>query len=488
MRIFLSHSSKDAKTALEVCDLLEQQSHTCFLAPRNIRSGYEYAEEIINGIDSSDILLLLLSKASNDSPHVLREVERAVSKKIPIIVYRLEEVKLTKSMEYFLMTHQWILPDAKQGHAVILKSISEFAVRRDQYTGDPQEGDACPDGTELLSGTGEACPDGTEPLSGTGEDPSGRHRDSNGKKRRGVFVFALAVAAVLLIGAFVYLEKNRSSDPGSPENRSTEAVNEIAAALQPGDRVTFGTYLGQPITWRVLTLSENSQQALVVAADILTFKAYDAAESGQFNYSEGEFYGMAQGDTLSTELQRQIRGNNSWQQSNIRTWLNSAKENVTYPDQAPNSKAMADLTNGYDTEPGFLNGFSEAERNAILTTKVQTNGVTTEDKVFLLSKEELSYLELADVTKYPVPTAEAIAADRSGWYQVYSLDMGVQDYYWWLRDGDPSETNACQCYVVGNSYVKGEIISKDVGLEGFGIRPAMTIDVTAVSEADFPSN
>ena len=127
MRIFISHSSKDAEIAREVCDLLEQQSCTCFLAPRNIRSGYEYAEEIVNGIDSSDILLLLLSWASNTSPHVLREVERAVSKKIPIIVYRLEEVELTKSMEYFLMTNQWILPDVKKGHAVVLDCIRDYA-------------------------------------------------------------------------------------------------------------------------------------------------------------------------------------------------------------------------------------------------------------------------------------------------------------------------------------------------------------------------
>ncbi|MGN0424798.1 MAG: TIR domain-containing protein [Acetatifactor sp.] len=448
MRIFISHSSKDAETATTVCDLLEQQSYACFLAPRNIRSGYEYAEEIVNGIDSSDIMLLLLSRASNASPHVLREVERAVSKKIPIIVYRLEEVELTKSMEYFLMTHQWILPDAKKGHAVILESISEFA-RKATLGAD----------------------------SGNSQDTP----ESNGKKRRvpaGICLGMIVLAAVLLIGAIVYLGKSRPSDPDSLENQSTEAANEVTVAIQPGDRITFGTYLGQPITWRVLTLYENGQQALVVAADILTFKAYDAAESGQFNYYEGEFYGMAQRDTLSTKLQRQIRGDNCWRDSNIRTWLNSENENVKYSDQAPNSKAMADLTNGYDTEPGFLNGFSEAERNAILTTKVETNGVTTEDKVFLLSKEELSLLEFADVTKYPVPTAEAIAADRSGWYQVYSLDLGVQDYYWWLRDGEASEANACEGYVVGNSYAEGEIFSKSVGLEGFGIRPAMMIDLS----------
>ena len=471
MRIFISHSSKDAEIAREVCDLLEQQSCTCFLAPRNIRSGYEYAEEIVNGIDSSDILLLLLSWASNTSPHVLREVERAVSKKIPIIVYRLEEVELTKSMEYFLMTNQWILPDVKKGHAVVLDCIREYANQWKSVQND----------LSAVTGTGLA--PSADAQAALNAEP-GKAQDTpepGGKKRRvlkGPGLGMIVLAAVLLIGGIVYLGKSRSSDPDNPENQSTETVKEVTTVIQPGDRITFGSYLGQPIAWRVLTLSEDGQQAMVIAADILTFKAYDAAESGQFNYYEGEFYVIAGRDALSTELQRQIRGDNCWRDSNIRTWLNSAKENVTYSDQAPNSKAMADRTNGYDTEPGFLNGFSEAERNAILTTKVETNGVTTEDKVFLLSREELSLLEAADVTKYPVPTAEAIAADRSGWYRIYSLDYGVQDHYWWLRDGEASATNACEGYVVGNSYAEGEILSKSVGLEGFGIRPAMRIDLS----------
>ena len=95
MYIFLSHSSQNADTALSICRTLESNNYKCFLAPRDIRSGYEYAAEIINGIDKSDVLLLVLSKESNTSPHVLREIERAVSKSIPIIVYKLEDVKLT---------------------------------------------------------------------------------------------------------------------------------------------------------------------------------------------------------------------------------------------------------------------------------------------------------------------------------------------------------------------------------------------------------
>ena len=35
--IFISHSSKDAKTASELCDFLKNNGRYCFLAPRNIR-------------------------------------------------------------------------------------------------------------------------------------------------------------------------------------------------------------------------------------------------------------------------------------------------------------------------------------------------------------------------------------------------------------------------------------------------------------------
>ncbi|MBQ3583280.1 MAG: toll/interleukin-1 receptor domain-containing protein, partial [Lachnospiraceae bacterium] len=106
--IFISHSSKDNKLASELCEYLEANGKSCFIAPRDIRYGKEYAEEIVDGIDDSKAMILLLSEQSNQSPHVLREVERAVSKSIPILIYKLENVELSKSMEYFLMAHQWL--------------------------------------------------------------------------------------------------------------------------------------------------------------------------------------------------------------------------------------------------------------------------------------------------------------------------------------------------------------------------------------------
>ncbi len=120
MQIFISHSSKDADAAGKVCELLEKNGTKCFIAPRDIRSGKEYAEEIVNGIDQSAAVVLLMSQNANHSPHVLREVERAVSKSIPILVYKLEEVALSKSMESFLMTHQWVNAKSEGDYSDIL--------------------------------------------------------------------------------------------------------------------------------------------------------------------------------------------------------------------------------------------------------------------------------------------------------------------------------------------------------------------------------
>ena len=45
MRVFISHSSENAELAKELCGKLEKNGFPCFLAPRDIRSGFEYAKK-----------------------------------------------------------------------------------------------------------------------------------------------------------------------------------------------------------------------------------------------------------------------------------------------------------------------------------------------------------------------------------------------------------------------------------------------------------
>jgi hypothetical protein len=86
------------------------------MAPRDLRAGREYGDEIIRGIEMSRSLVLVLSEAANESVFVRREVERAVSKRKPIFPIRLEEIVPSPSLELFVSATHWI--DAWSGRLV----------------------------------------------------------------------------------------------------------------------------------------------------------------------------------------------------------------------------------------------------------------------------------------------------------------------------------------------------------------------------------
>jgi hypothetical protein len=88
--------------------VLERAGIRCWIAPRDIRPGQEYGQSIIEAIDQCRVMVLIFSANANDSRQTHREIERAVSKGVPIIPLRIEEVVPTKSMEYFLGAIHWL--------------------------------------------------------------------------------------------------------------------------------------------------------------------------------------------------------------------------------------------------------------------------------------------------------------------------------------------------------------------------------------------
>ncbi len=106
-KVFISHSSLSNETAMKIVAKLENAGIDCWVAPRDLSPGDDWAEGIINGIESCPLFLLLLCPEANESPQVLREVERAVNKKIPVIPFLTEDITLSKSLEYFVSSHHW---------------------------------------------------------------------------------------------------------------------------------------------------------------------------------------------------------------------------------------------------------------------------------------------------------------------------------------------------------------------------------------------
>jgi TolB-like protein len=106
--VFISYASQDASVADAVVTAFERQGLTCWIAPRNVTPGAFYGDEIVHAIDATKAIVLILSQNAAGSPHVLREVERASSKRHPVVSLRVDQAPLPAGLEYFLNTSQWL--------------------------------------------------------------------------------------------------------------------------------------------------------------------------------------------------------------------------------------------------------------------------------------------------------------------------------------------------------------------------------------------
>ena len=91
--VIISYASEDKAVADKVCEGLEKSGVRCWIAPRDVLPGVPYGAAIIDAIQGSRAMVLVFSASADDSAQVLREVERAVSKGIPIICFRIENVE-----------------------------------------------------------------------------------------------------------------------------------------------------------------------------------------------------------------------------------------------------------------------------------------------------------------------------------------------------------------------------------------------------------
>lgn len=106
--VFISYSDKDSPIADALCSTLEAGEFRCWITPRDVLPGMDWGEAIIDAIAASRVMVLLLSTNSNTSTQVKREVERAVNKNVMVIPLRIDNVTLSKSLEYHLSTTHWM--------------------------------------------------------------------------------------------------------------------------------------------------------------------------------------------------------------------------------------------------------------------------------------------------------------------------------------------------------------------------------------------
>jgi len=106
--LFVSYASEDDVTARAIVDHLEGVGLRCWVSYRDIAPGTNYAEAIVEAINQCFALLLVHSVAANESPHVVREVERAVSEERPVVPLKLDIAQLSKALAYLTAGCQWL--------------------------------------------------------------------------------------------------------------------------------------------------------------------------------------------------------------------------------------------------------------------------------------------------------------------------------------------------------------------------------------------
>lgn len=130
--IFITYSVNDRPYAESICDGLEAAGIRCWIAPRDITPGLVWAEAVMDAIEGSRVMLLVFSQHANASQQVIREVERAVNRAIPVIPVRLENTSPSRAMEYFLSSPHWLdaIPPPIERHMERIVAVARSLLGR----------------------------------------------------------------------------------------------------------------------------------------------------------------------------------------------------------------------------------------------------------------------------------------------------------------------------------------------------------------------
>ena len=106
---FISYASEDKNIADNLCSKLERNGIQVWYAPRDVIGPY--ADAIMKGIDKCSHFIVILSRNSMASQHVLNEIDVAFQKlpnNIKFKPLRIDDSLFTPSFKYYLSRQHWM--------------------------------------------------------------------------------------------------------------------------------------------------------------------------------------------------------------------------------------------------------------------------------------------------------------------------------------------------------------------------------------------
>ena len=112
--IFISHSSKDKEIADKLCEAMEAKGLKCWIAPRDIVPGSEWAVSISEAISDISAMVVIYSENSASSTQVPKELGLADKRGKFIVPYKIDDMELTGAFDYYLAGSHWIVAEPQK--------------------------------------------------------------------------------------------------------------------------------------------------------------------------------------------------------------------------------------------------------------------------------------------------------------------------------------------------------------------------------------
>jgi hypothetical protein len=225
----------------------------------------------------------------------------------------------------------------------------------------------------------------------------------------------------------------------------------VGGAGDVGDSLSFGTWRGEPIAWRVLAVEDG--RALLISEDILAIRQYDDL------------------DVTSTDLLDWDAAATTWAESDIRAWLNDEFLNSAFTEEEQQAIHLSQLSTPDNPESGT------------------SGGADTEDRVFFLSLDEVDRYfsddedRVANITMTEEDIQYSLRIEEDYWgYGPEDMPEIESDlrtdflgrseaYAWRLRSPGDYGGSSAGIYSSGRIHVSGAFVN-----HSSGVRPALWLN------------
>ncbi len=135
--VFVSYSSEDRKLVNTIVQMMKDEQIAYWKAPEMIPAGSSYAREIPRAIKECEVFLLVLSRTSQRSIWVEKEIDSAISHRKTIIPFQIDDVPLNDTFKFYLNNVQMIsyVMDKEDAFCELKKQLKQLLKKEEDVKG-----------------------------------------------------------------------------------------------------------------------------------------------------------------------------------------------------------------------------------------------------------------------------------------------------------------------------------------------------------------